>query len=165
MLASKCQWKRWSGVCSGGRGWWFSLLNRVFFLGLCVDFLHTCTLHVWTSSTPASSTHAPSMDLLHTCTLHVWTYSTQTPSLCVDYLHTLPFFVCRSTTDVGMKFGRTVWVACGWKVDRIRDTFGLHLHGIRTVWVALEWNIDRNRDKGGLHWHVIRANSGQNTVA
>ena len=67
----------------------------------------------------------PCVDLLHTCTLHVRTYSTHAPSerdhlhtypLCVDYLLTRPFFVCRSTSDVGMKFGR----------------FGLHVDGMLT---------------------------------
>ena len=65
-------------------------VNLFFLMGLCVDLLHICTLHVWTSST-------------------------QTPP-CVDYLHTRPFFVCRFTTDVGMKFGR----------------FGLHVEGMLT---------------------------------
>ena len=75
------------------------MVNRVFVMGLRVDFFHTCTFHVW----------------LHACALYVWTFSTHAPSMCGLPPHT-PFFVCRSTTDVGMKFGR----------------FGLHVEGMLT---------------------------------
>ena len=58
MLAATCQWKRWSGVCLGGRVWWFFLLIT------CLGFLQRSTLYVWTYSTHAHTNAWPD------CTRH-----------------------------------------------------------------------------------------------
>ena len=71
---------------------------------LCVDFLHTCTLCVWTSSRLAPSMCGPPphmhplcVDLLHTCT-PMCGLTPHTHPLCVDFLHTRTLCVWTSST-------------------------------------------------------------------